>query len=165
MIARFFFYFATNKKIMENSFREEKSIFNLQVDEVSKSYLLEGARWAKFLAIIGFISIGLMVIFGLIGAVAMTSYSSSSPLGFLGGTGILLLYVLLAAIYFYPIFALFKFSSNIKPAILSSNQAQFNTALRYLKSLFKFLGIFTIIFIALYILFIVIIALVGISAF
>jgi hypothetical protein len=148
---------------MENSFREEKGIFNLQVDDFSKSYLLEAARWAKFLSIMGFIGIGFMILGGLFGGMMMTSFSGGSAMGALGGTGILLLYVLIAAIYIYPILALYRFSSNIKPAILSSNQEQFNTALRNLKGMFKFLGIFTIIFLALYVLFIIVIAVVGIS--
>ena len=37
---------------MENSFRDEKNIFGLQIDEVAKSNMLETARWTKFLGIV-----------------------------------------------------------------------------------------------------------------
>jgi hypothetical protein len=130
--------------------QNSSAIFNLEVDEIAKSHLLETARWGKFLAIVGFVFIGLMVIFGLFTGLAASSFSSGGLLGGIGGVGLLLLYLLIAALYFYPCFALFKFATNMKPAINTMNREQFNSALGKLKALFQYMGVMTIILLSLY---------------
>ena len=43
---------------MEN----EKSLFTLEVDGTGKSHLEDAAKWAKFLAVAGFITLGFIVV-------------------------------------------------------------------------------------------------------
>lgn len=139
---------------MENSFRDEKNIFNLQVDEVSKSYLLETAKWGKFLAVLSLIVMGLVLLLFVFAGAAMTSmssaYGNNSGMAALGATGMIMMMLIAFAIYFYPIYALIKFANLIKPAIHTGNQQQFNEALGYLKGMFKYIGILTIIVLCLY---------------
>lgn len=130
--------------------QNNSAIFNLEVDEVAKSHLLETARWGKFLAIVGFVAISLMVIFALFAGTAMSSFGGGGLFGGLGGVGLLLLYLVIAALYFYPCFTLFRFATNMKPAINTMNREQFNTALRNMKALFQYMGIMTIIVLSLY---------------
>jgi hypothetical protein len=56
-----------------------------------------------------------------------------------------LTYVTISLLYFYPIWALFKFSALSKQSIATQNQHLFNEGLRYLKNMFKYMGIVTII--------------------
>lgn len=132
---------------MEN-YNSNSEIFNLQVDEVARAHMLEMARWGKFLSIVGFISLGLLAL----AAVAMLfSTALVDTMGYgVFGTGIAFIYLVFAALYFYPAYALYKFSNTVKPAIRTANQAQFNQALSHLKGVFKFVGIFTIIIIGIY---------------
>src|SRR4051812_36973583 len=126
----------------------DSSIFRLEVDEVAKAHMLEMGRWGKFISIIGFIMIGLMLAGGLIFSMSASALSTSSLLGGISGMAIFFIYLIIAAILFFPTYALFKFSANIKPALATMNREQFNTAFGHLKGMFKFWGIMTIIMIS-----------------
>lgn len=130
--------------------QNQSAIFNLEVDEVAKSHMLEMGRWGKFLSVIGFIMIGLMITGGLFASMAMSSLSSNGLLGGISGMAFFFIYLVMAALIFYPTYALFKFSTNIKPALHTMNREQFNTAFANLKSMFKYWGIMTIILLSMY---------------
>ena len=61
-----------------------------------------------------------------------------------------MIYILLAGVYFVPITYLYRFSVQVKQAVENNNEEEYTTAFQNLKSLFKFLGIFTIVMLALY---------------
>jgi hypothetical protein len=123
----------------------------LSVTTSSKDFLLLASKWANFLAILSFIGIGLMVLGGLIVTIVGTTFSSfqtsAAPMGLFG-----LIYLLLALLYFFPTLYLFNFSQNIKKALVDSSQQNLDLGFENLKSLFKFIGIFSIVTISLYIL-------------
>ena len=152
---------------MENSFRDEQPLFQLKLDDNVKAHMQEAARWGKFLAIVGFIIIGIMVIGGIFVGIAVSAVSSvygsggNAALGLLGGTGLALIYILLAAIYFYPVYALLKFSSLSKAGLNENNQEKFTRSFSYLKGMFRYCGILVIVVIALYLLFFIFIGIGG----
>lgn len=116
------------------------------------------ARWTKFLAIIGFIFLGLVVVGGGIMGLAIGTSMYSSQYGALGGLGaawIITMCLLIAGLMFYPAYALFKYSTVIKTAINTNNKQKFNEAIRYLKNVFKYYGIITIIALGIYGLFVI----------
>ncbi len=128
----------------------------LSLNKQSKSFLLETAKWSKFLAIMGFIMIGFLVFFGLFFGTIMTAFSQinpaasgleNAPMGFLG-----LIYVGMALLYFFPIWYLYKFATKMKMALKTDDEAELTEAFSNLKSHYKFVGIFTIIILALYLL-------------
>jgi len=125
----------------------------LRIDSAAKTFLAEAAKWTTFLAILGYIGIGFMVLAALfmmtLGA-SMSSYNSMMPLG--GGMMFSIIYLAVAALYFFPINYLYKFASNMKSALRANNQAELTKAFEYLKSHYKFIGILTIILFAVYIL-------------
>lgn len=124
---------------------------SLSVDNDVKGFLLETAKWAKFLSIVGFVMSGLM----LIGSLFMITIGSSvsnlegraatAPLYSMGVS-----YIILAAVMFMPVYYLFKFSVGIKKGINSSNQEDFKNGFQYLKSHYKFNGIFMIVMLSIY---------------
>jgi hypothetical protein len=116
------------------------------LNEKIKGFLLETAKWAKFLSIIGFIGIGLMVI----GAIVIIIFGAS--MGFRGGQPILmgLIYLGMTALYFFPVYYLFNFATNIKKGINSNTQEGITFGFENLKSHYKFLGIMTIIVLSIY---------------
>ena len=146
---------------------QNQNLFELQLDQPSTAYLGEAAKWAKFLAIMGFIFCMLFVVFalfaGTIMGAAMSAAGSGIPSMF--GSGIVtVFYLLIAALYFFPCLYLFKFSSQLQDAIRDHEQNKLQGSFKNLKSCFKFLGILTIISIAIYVLFIIGALVMGVGA-
>lgn len=131
----------------------------LTLNDLAIAALKVSAKWCMFLSIIGFIFIGLMVVAGAFMSVAMAAiptdpYGGSMGMGALGAIKgyIGILYILLAVLYFFPVYYLFNYATGTRKALDSENSDVLSTALVNLKSHHKFLGIFTIITITVYIL-------------
>lgn len=136
---------------------EQKSAFEsfeLEVNNEIKGFLKETSKWAYFLSILGFVGIGLMVLggvgFSLFSGMNQFGGTTAYGLGYSAGVG--LFYIIFALIYFFPILYLFKFAKNMKMALSSENNDNFKSAFLNLKSHYKFIGIFTIAIIGLYVL-------------
>jgi len=137
---------------------QETNLFGLTIDTLSKEHLAEAARWGKFLAIIGFVMCGLMIVGGFFMGVFMSTLPGGYRNDGFGGAaifpelGILIpfIYIGFALLYFFPCLFLFKFSINIKAALHSQEQQTLNTSFQNLKKMFRFVGIVTIVLIALY---------------
>lgn len=121
----------------------------LSVNNEIRNYLRETAKWGTFLAIVGFIWVGLMVL----GSLAMTFFMGNMP----GASDIPfppalfgLFYLILAGVMVMPVLYLYRFSNKIKAALHSDDEVFLTEAFQNLKSLFKFYGIFTAIVIGLY---------------
>ena len=122
------------------------------VNSGMKADLLSAAKWAKFLCIVGCIGLVLLVIAGIL------MFAVGSSFGLAGtpfGAGMGVLYLIIAAIYVYPIIKGFQFANGIKAACLSNDETQLARGFAGLKSLLKFLGILTVIVVVLYVLTIV----------
>lgn len=126
---------------MSLNFKENQELFGLNVDETSKAHLLETVRWGKFVGIMFAIFI---VLCTLMVCVTMLDNPVLPPLSGL------LFAVICVGVNFYPLFALLKFSALAKNGVVTENQQQFNSALRYLKNLFKYIGIATIVMVLFY---------------
>lgn len=124
------------------------NIFENGLDERSSAYLLETTRWTKFLAIMGFIFIGFMLL-----VIALMMFVNASDLKAIGGipsyVGILMImfYVLIAVALLLPAVSLLKFSTNMKTGIQTKNIELVSEGFRHQKNLFKYTGIITIILI------------------
>jgi hypothetical protein len=128
-----------------NMARESSSFIT---DEI-KNYLVEAAKWGKFLAIMGYIGIGLILLLA-VGVMVMGSASQLFPgMGMnMGAFG--LIYIAIAAFYFFPVYYLHQFSLKIKKGLTSQDAHSIATGFQNLKSLFKFMGIFTIVILSIY---------------
>lgn len=132
----------------------------IRLNEAAQSYLRESAKWSMFLAIMGFIGIGFMVLAGIFMGTIMSSLPMGNEMGgrmsnnpFAMMPGLMAgFYILIALLYFFPIYYLYKYASNTKVALQSTNPDLLTEALGYLKSHHKFLGIMMIVIISLYIL-------------
>lgn len=121
----------------------------------SKSFLKEIGKWCFFFSILGFISI----LFFIVGAILIgTVYAplldmATQAQGISNmGTYIMVVYLLVAVLYIFPVVYLFKFSRKIKEALTTKNDDTLADAFENLKSHFKFVGVTTIIVISLYVL-------------
>ena len=123
----------------------------MQLTEQAKKHLLEASKWANFIAIVGFIAIGLLIIMSF----SIGTILASLPEGSLGGLSpqfFSFFYLIAAGIYFIPVFFLFQFGQKTKQAILEDDHNLLTFGLKKLRSHYKFIGILFIIFIALYLL-------------
>jgi hypothetical protein len=130
----------------------------LTLNDLAIDALRESAKWCMFLAIVGFIFIGLMIIVGAFMSVAMSAMpddpSIAGPMGAFGAVKgfIGVFYIIIAALYFFPIYYLYKYAAGAKQAFVSGNSEVLSDALVNLKSHHKFIGIMTIVMISIYIL-------------
>ena len=136
---------------------------NLVIDWRSKEFLKETAKWTKFLAILGFVGIGLMVLGSLVMLFAPSSLMSNGDFPFGGKISMMLLYLAFAVLYYFPISYLYQFSENTKKAIENNDNNAIRDAFEFLKSHYKFMGILTIILLAFYAI-IIFIGLIGAGA-
>lgn len=121
-----------------------------------KSVLRETAKWAKFLAIVGFVMVGLMVL----GVITILFAFSNTPQSSILGQGIYqglsvfgaIFYLIIAAIVFFPYLYLYRFSVKMQSALKENNEAVLLQSFENHKSYYKFMGIMTLIMIGLYVL-------------
>lgn len=147
--------------------------FDLKLNETAKGFLKETAKWAYFLSILGYIGIGFIVvaavfagtIFAAMGKMGGGMDGGMGSMGSLGGTFITILYLVIAVLYFFPVYYLNKFASNMKAAFRDNNTESLTTSFEYLKSHYKFIGILTLVIFAVYALIFVIAIIAGIAAF
>lgn len=130
--------------------------FELQVSSAAADFLRTAAKWAMFLAVLGFICLTLMVLFGLIALAAGSAVDAAAYEGMEGMEGVGaaarmspmiggVIYLLGALLYFFPVLYLYKFASNAKEAVNSNSSEKLTASLENLKSHYKFVGIATII--------------------
>lgn len=127
----------------------------LELNELAIDSLRTSAKWSTFLSIIGFIGLGFMLLAALLVGSVFSTMSDNMGMAMNPMAGIMkfmpLFYVFLAAIYFFPVYYLFKYAAGMKKALNFRNTEMVAESLSYLKSHHKFLGIMTIVVISLYI--------------
>ena len=139
---------------------QPSSLFGLGIDPAAKAHLAEAARWARFLAILGFVLMGLavlMVVFAgaFFATLGVGTYRNStgdiSPAasGFAGAFQFVFL-ILMVALYFFPCLFLFHFANKMKNALAANDQDTLNSSFQNLKKFFRFIGILTLVVLAFY---------------
>ncbi len=130
----------------------EKPNSTPQLTPESADYLLKAAKWGKFLAILGFIITGLLIVAGIIMGFVMNSVQDDmNPVGMAFPPVLFsIIYIIFAAIYIIPVIFLNTFSNNAIKAVNDSNTESMTISLKNLKNLFVFVGVSTIVMLALY---------------
>ncbi len=131
-----------------------ESEFGSQLSHVGRNHIAETIKWAKFISIVGFVVIGLMVImafgmgaiFGMLEGNLQQEAQMPFP-SFL----FTVIYLIIALIYFFPVYYLYQFTSKMKTAIKTENGRLMDEAFGYLKAHYKFIGIIIAIGVGLYV--------------
>ena len=118
----------------------------------SKSFIRETAKWAKFLSIVGFVGMGLLLIGSFFVGNIYKDLPQAQMLPFDMSIFMTVYFIVIALIYFFPIYYLYQFSIKMKTALLTKNDDTLSDAFEVLKSHYKFIGVFTIIILSLYVL-------------
>lgn len=141
---------------------EEHSItenLEMKLNESAKDFLKETAKWAYFLSVLGYVGIGFIVLAGLFAGTLFSAMGKMNPamssMGSSFGIVMTVIYLLIGAIYFFPVYYLNKFASNAKMACATNDSDKLTISFQYLKSHYKFIGIKTLVVFSLYLLMII----------
>jgi len=123
----------------------------IEIEQETLKHLNTARKWAMFLAIIGFIFLGLIIIIGLLAGTFLTAFSSGDK-----GLGIpesfmFIPILLIALVYFFPVLFLFRFSKHTSHAIQHLDKLELHKAIKNLKYFFAYLGVLIIIVFSIYI--------------
>ena len=122
----------------------------LKLNNIAKTFLRETAKWAYFLAIVGFIGIGLMVLLALVMGIVFSAIPGTPDLPFNAGPLMTFIYLIFAGLYFYPVLYLYRFANKMKVALARNDEDVLTNSLENLKSHYKFMGILTIVLLGFY---------------
>jgi hypothetical protein len=114
----------------------------LKIGDVGQYHLSGIAKWVKIMAIIGTIIMAFIVIVAI--------YLIQSGLRGMAGVGVV--YLIVAAIYIYPIVKAFSISSRFRAAVQSMSDADLESGLSDMRSLCTFLGVLSIIGLVIFVL-------------
>jgi len=131
---------------------ENQNLLNseLEIDGTAHAFLMETAKWATFLSILGFIMSGFIVI----GALSITatfntlndSLNASGTGAFIGAGTIIVFYLVGAIVNFFISLFLYRFASKMKQALNTTDQQTLNEAFSNQKKLYRMMGIIAIIY-------------------
>lgn len=134
----------------------------LLLSEKALGYLNTTRKWTKFLAILSFIGLGILLLLGMgfiFGGFFLGSDNESPfPLVFLG-----LVYLILVAVNIIPSWYLFSFSKNLDKMQNYRDSLKVEEAFRNLMAYYRFMGIMTIVVFGIYLIFMIIALIVGFS--
>lgn len=142
-------------------------ISGLSLGEEAQYYLLNTAKWAKFLAIVGFVFCAIMVLAGIGMSAFMSSIGDTmaqtnpafSAMG--GGLFFGVFYIAFAALYFFPCLYLYQFAISAKRGIEEQDSPLISAAMDKQHSMYKFMGILMAIMLGMYALIIAVALIVG----
>lgn len=131
---------------MENSQENRK----IEIEQETLNDLNVTRKWSMFMAILGFIFLGLLLIIGLLAGTFFSALAPGTEGLKIGGAFFFMIFLIIAVIYFFPVLFLFKFSRHTGNAVTSLDKTELHKAFRNLKSYFVYIGILIIIGLSFY---------------
>ncbi len=131
---------------METNPEERK----IEIEQESLGNLDVARKWASFVAIVGFMLIGLLILIGLLTGVFLSLFNAGESDRGIPSVVMVLIFLILGVIYFFPALFLFRFSKQTSRAIHSLDKHELTRAIRNLKYYFVFIGSLIILGIVLY---------------
>jgi len=126
-------------------------IKKLEIGQDTLNILDTTRKWTMFLAILGFIGIGLIVIAGTVAGLFLSAFNTNATLSGLEGIVIFIIIVAMAVIYFFPVLFLFRFSKHTSQAVKTLNKQEMHKAFKNLKAYYVYIGILIIVVLVIYV--------------
>jgi len=154
----------TNFNMEQQNQNQDAGLFGLSIDTTGREHLTEAARWARFLAIVGFVFIALFAVLAIAGGsyfanmFGRANQFNEVGSGFTTGMtiGIIIYYLCVALLVFLAYLFLYRFAVNMRMALQGNNQELLNRSFQNLKILYRYWGILTAIGLVFFALFFVI---------
>jgi len=127
---------------------------NVTLSKSSVDYLYQIARWARFIALLGYIFIGLLLIISFFMGFILQILNRNIPAieepPIFTNNVMAIIYLAIALLYFFPVYYLFRFSNELIKAFKAEDEVGLNASLEFLKKHYKFIGILLIVMLAFY---------------
>ena len=108
-------------------------------------------KWTMFLSVLGFIFLGLLIVTGLATSLFLTTFKTTEANLGVPESMMILIFIIVGAIYFFPVFFLFRFSRNTRDAIQNLDQQKLKKGFRNLRLYFTYIGIMVIVVLTIYV--------------
>ena len=146
---------------METTETPQEHKKELKIDAYIQNKLESTGKWAKFLSMVGVVFIGILVLAMLILIIAgnFTGFDEYST------PAIILVYLVLAGFYFFPVYYLFKFSFYLKRALESHDQKELYRSFSNLKTHYNIIGVIMAAALVFYVVAVIIGIFAGVTAF
>lgn len=129
---------------------EEKKI---EIGQDTLNILNTTRKWTMFLAILGFIGIGVLLGAGVVAGLFLSVFNTvDTNLGFPESL-IIIIVIVLALISFFPVLYLFRFSKHTTEAVRTHDKEKLHEAFWNLKAYYVYVGILIIVVLVLYLVF------------
>ncbi len=129
---------------------QQNNAENSKVTPELLGYLQGTSTWTKVMSIFMFILLGLMAL-GMLFGVTVIASQGVGP-----GLAIMVIGVIYIALLLMPALYLWRFSENVTSAIRDNNNEALGSAFKNMMRYYRYIGYFTIIFFAIYILAIIV---------
>jgi hypothetical protein len=126
---------STNNDSMENT--EEIPKIELEIDTLKD--LNTTRKWTMFLAILGFIGIGVFLIVGLFTGVFLSFFNKGDTATSYPGWLVFVIIITTSILYFFPMLYIFRFSKFISVVIKTHDKEELKKAFRNLRSYFTYI--------------------------
>lgn len=123
---------------------------NLEIGNESIKALNITRKWTMFQAVLGFIGIGLFLIIGLATGIFLSIFNGGNSSMVIPEWIVFIAVVLIAAIYFFPVLFLFRFSTHTSSAIRNNDGKELHKAFKSLKAYYVYSGVLIIIILVAY---------------
>lgn len=108
-------------------------------------------KWTMFLAVSGFIFLGLIIILGLMTGTFLTAFNQSDKISGIPDLLLIAAFIGVTVINFFPVLFLFRFSKHLSVAVSTLDNIAMHKAIRDIKRFFVYTGILLIIIISVYV--------------
>lgn len=132
---------------METSLENRK----IEIEQETLNHLNTTRKWTMFLAIIGFIFLGLFIAIGVITGTFLSVFKPGETSIGISETLMYVIFFAFAVIYLFPVLFLFRFSKHTAKAVLTLDIHELHKAFKNLKSFFIYLGVLIIIALTFYV--------------
>jgi heme/copper-type cytochrome/quinol oxidase subunit 2 len=132
---------------MENVQEERK----IEIGSEVLNKLDSTRKWTTFLSVLGFIFLGLIIVAGLTTSLFLTTFKTQEANLGIPESVMIIIFVVVGAIYFFPVFFLFRFSRNTRDAIQNLDSKKLSKGLNNLRLYFTYTGIMVIVVLSIYV--------------
>jgi magnesium-transporting ATPase (P-type) len=109
-------------------------------------------KWTMFLSVLGFIFLGLLIVAGIATNTFLSLFKTEEVNLGIPESFLLIMFIVISVIYFFPVFYLFRFSRSARDAVQNRDIIKMEKAFKNLRIYFTYIGVMAIIVISIYLL-------------
>lgn len=122
----------------------------IEIDRDTLKNLNTARKWSIFIAILGFMFLGLMLAIGLIAGTFLSAFNTGETGPGIPESFLLISYFVVGIVFFFPNLFMFRFSKHTAHAIQNLDKTELHKAFRNLKLYFVWFGVLLILILSFY---------------